>query len=228
MNKEYLNFFLNEPIQINLITFVESLILAGFLSFIIQITYLKFSTSLSNKFDFSKNFIILGLTTTLVITIVKSSLALSLGLVGALSIVRFRAAIKEPEELVYLFIIIAIGLGCGAGQVKIVTSGIVFTLIIIGLYSFYYQKKKQIISEILNLAISKNKSVSEKEINLIVQEIKKCASKVDLISITKSKDNTTMNFDIVISNFEKINNLTNKIEKKKFKVIIARNDINSI
>ena len=40
--------------------------------------------------------------------IVKSSLALSLGLVGALSIVRFRAAIKEPEELVYLFLIIAI------------------------------------------------------------------------------------------------------------------------
>ena len=45
----------------------------------------------------------LGITTTIVITIVKSSLALSLGLVGALSIVRFRAAIKEPEELVYLF-----------------------------------------------------------------------------------------------------------------------------
>ena len=128
----------------------------------------------------------------------------------------------------YLFIIIAIGLGCGAGQVKIVTSGVVFTLIIISLYSFYYQKNKKTISEILNLAISKNVSVSEKEINLTVQEIKKYASKVDLISITKSKDNTTMNFDIVISNFEKINNLINKIEKKKFKVIIARNDINSI
>ena len=131
MNKEYLNFFLNEQIQINLITFVEGLILAGFLSFIIQITYLKFSTSLSNKFDFSKNFIILGLTTTLVITIVKSSLALSLGLVGALSIVRFRAAIKEPEELVYLFLIIATGLGCGAGQLKITLIGISLAIFII-------------------------------------------------------------------------------------------------
>jgi uncharacterized membrane protein YhiD involved in acid resistance len=50
-----------------------------------------------------------------IITVVKSSLALSLGLVGALSIVRFRAAIKEPEELTYLFLTIAIGLGCGAG-----------------------------------------------------------------------------------------------------------------
>ena len=52
----------------------------------------------------------------LIISIVKSSLALSLGLVGALSIVRFRAAIKEPEELVYLFFVISIGLSNGANQ----------------------------------------------------------------------------------------------------------------
>ena len=54
-----------------------------------------------------KNFILLGIATCIVITIVKNSLALSLGLVGALSIVRFRAAIKEPEELVYLLFVIA-------------------------------------------------------------------------------------------------------------------------
>ncbi len=57
----------------------------------------------------------------LIITIVKSSLALSLGLVGALSIVRFRSAIKEPEELAYLFLCIAIGLGLGASQTAITT-----------------------------------------------------------------------------------------------------------
>ena len=56
------------------------------------------------------------LTTILIITVVKSSLALSLGLVGALSIVRFRTPIKEPEELAYLFISIAMGLGLGADQ----------------------------------------------------------------------------------------------------------------
>ena len=61
-------------------------------------------------------FIPLAIITTLVITVIKFSLALSLGLVGALSIVRFRAAIKEPEELVYLFFIIGIGLANGANQ----------------------------------------------------------------------------------------------------------------
>jgi len=58
---------------------------------------------------------LIGLTVFMVITVVKSSLALSLGLVGALSIVRFRTPIKEPEELGYLFLTIAIGLGLGAG-----------------------------------------------------------------------------------------------------------------
>jgi uncharacterized membrane protein YhiD involved in acid resistance len=48
--------------------------------------------------------------------VVKSSLALSLGLVGALSIVRFRTPIKEPEELAYLFLAIGLGVGLGADQ----------------------------------------------------------------------------------------------------------------
>jgi uncharacterized membrane protein YhiD involved in acid resistance len=64
-----------------------------------------------------------------IITIVKSSLALSLGLVGALSIVRFRAAIKEPEELAYLFMAIAIGLGFGADQASTIFTA--FCIIVI-------------------------------------------------------------------------------------------------
>jgi len=61
-------------------------------------------------------FPLLTLVTIAVIAVVKSSLALSLGLVGALSIVRFRAAIKDPEELVYLFLCIGVGLALGAEQ----------------------------------------------------------------------------------------------------------------
>ena len=131
MDTNLLDFYLNEKVQIGLIPFLESIILATILCFLIQIVYIKFSNSLSNKYDFSKNFIVLGLATTLIITIVKSSLALSLGLVGALSIVRFRAAIKEPEELVYLFLVISTGLGCGAGQAKITVIGIIASLLIL-------------------------------------------------------------------------------------------------
>jgi uncharacterized membrane protein YhiD involved in acid resistance len=62
-------------------------------------------------------FLLLIPTMILIITVIKTSIALSLGLVGALSIIRFRTPIKEPEELAYIFIAIAIGLGLGANQV---------------------------------------------------------------------------------------------------------------
>ena len=76
----------------------------------------RFGSSHSNREEFAGVFPFILLTTTLIITVVKSSLALSLGLVGALSIVRFRTPIKEPEELAYLFLAIAMGLGLGADQ----------------------------------------------------------------------------------------------------------------
>lgn len=77
--------------------------------------YKRYSSVLGGKTHVGSVLPLIGLTVFLVITVVKSSLALSLGLVGALSIVRFRTPIKEPEELGFLFLTIAIGLGFGAG-----------------------------------------------------------------------------------------------------------------
>ena len=82
----------------------------------------------------------LGATTMLIISIVKSSLALSLGLVGALSIVRFRTAIKEPEELAYLFICISIGLGFGASQRWVTILGFAIIVLMICLRSWWDNK----------------------------------------------------------------------------------------
>ena len=134
------NFAYANPIELNLGNFIINILIATFLCVLIQFFYFKFSKSFSNKFEFSKNFVLLGITTTIIITIVKSSLALSLGLVGALSIVRFRAAIKEPEELVYLFLIIAVGIGIGAGQVQITIFGIILALIILSAYHYISKK----------------------------------------------------------------------------------------
>jgi hypothetical protein len=78
--------------------------------------YQRFAPVLSNKRKFSRVFVFISATTLLVIAVVQSSLALSLGLVGALSIIRFRTPIKEPEELAYLFLAIGLGLGLGANQ----------------------------------------------------------------------------------------------------------------
>ncbi|MBN1875510.1 MAG: DUF4956 domain-containing protein [Anaerolineae bacterium] len=101
---------------LSLTTLVINLLLSVILSSLVAWFYTAYGQSLSNRAKFALVLPVLTLTTVLVISVVKSSLALSLGLVGALSIVRFRTAIKEPEELVYLFIAIAIGLGMGADQ----------------------------------------------------------------------------------------------------------------
>jgi uncharacterized membrane protein YhiD involved in acid resistance len=95
---------------------ILNLLLGIGLSLIVAMYYVRFGSSLSNRSQFAPILPMLTLITLLVITIVKSSLALSLGLVGALSIVRFRTAIKDPEELIFLFFAIAIGLGLGADQ----------------------------------------------------------------------------------------------------------------
>ncbi len=91
--------------------------------------YKKYSRSLGGKTHVGAILPLIGLTVFMVITVVKSSLALSLGLVGALSIVRFRTPIKEPEELGYLFLTIAIGLGFGAGF-ALTTTLVTFVILI--------------------------------------------------------------------------------------------------
>ena len=132
------------------------------LSFIVRSFYIKRSFTLVGKTNIGSVLPILSGVVFLVIMVVKSSLALSLGLVGALSIVRFRTPIKEPEELVYLFLAIAIGLGLGAGQVLITT---IIVLLILVFINFFLSNKR--LSKVLeyNLIINwKNESTSLRDI----------------------------------------------------------------
>ncbi len=94
-----------------------SLAIGTALSFTLAWHYRRFGRTMTNRAMLARTFPLVCLTTVLIISVVKSSLALSLGLVGALSIIRFRTPIKEPEELAYLFMTIAIGLGLGANQI---------------------------------------------------------------------------------------------------------------
>lgn len=157
-------------------SFYLDLSLVTILAFLLSKIYIKYGNSLSNRKAFSNNFIILGLTTMFIITVVKASLSLSLGLVGALSIVRFRSAIKEPEELAYLFLIISLGLGIGAGQRYITLLAFAFICLILvlrGIFSKTYKEQN------LFLTISSN-SLEKVNLTQIVDTLKKSASLVIL------------------------------------------------
>jgi uncharacterized protein DUF4956 len=112
----YINLFGSSDAPLSVALLLLNLGIGVLLSLVIRWHFSRFGSTLSNREEFSQVFPFVSLTTILIITVVKSSLALSLGLVGALSIVRFRTPIKEPEELAYLFISIAVGLGLGANQ----------------------------------------------------------------------------------------------------------------
>ena len=98
-----------------------SLLVLIALTYLIKISFDRNSSTVSNHRNFSNLFYLFALATFLIISVIKVSLILSLGLVGALSIVRFRTAIKEPEQIVYLFMLIAVSISAGAGQIIIAT-----------------------------------------------------------------------------------------------------------
>lgn len=131
----------NIEIKLPLVSTSASIIFAAVFGEWIALIYRKYGVSLANRKVFSDVFWLLSVTTCIVIMVVKFSIALSLGLVGALSIVRFRAAIKEPEELVHLFLVIAIGISCGAGQVRAAFTVICITTLVFFIRSWLYKNK---------------------------------------------------------------------------------------
>jgi hypothetical protein len=172
--KELENFFINSNIDIDFGNFFIALLLSLILAYLVKLTYIKVGRALNDKDYFSDTFIPLAIITTLVITVIKFSLALSLGLVGALSIVRFRAAIKEPEELVYLFFVIAIGLANGANQFLLSILATIIIITFLSIRNIYQNKNKNSYefnsdANILSVNILDN---NKKDIDLIIKEIK--------------------------------------------------------
>jgi len=111
---------------------------------------------------------VICLTTLLVISVVKSSLALSLGLVGALSIVRFRTPIKEPEELAYIFLSIAIGLALGADQREVAAIALPVILALISIIDRWRSSKPNKSGNvILSIEISKEKAEVEEILQMM-------------------------------------------------------------
>ncbi len=184
------------------------------LSFALKLLYIEKATSLSNTFQIANSLPVLSLIVFFVILIVKSSLALSLGLVGALSIVRFRTPIKEPEELIYLFLAIAIGLGFGAGQ--ILPSGIITISIFLIIWFFVGNKTNQTSSE-YNLVINcdqydkNNKSISNE---YIFESLKKFFENFNLVKYESNEKKATFIIKLFTDDIKKIDEFKNKLQKE--------------
>ena len=192
--------------EASIASIVINLILCMILVSIVSWFYKKYSQSLGGKTHIGSILPLIGLTVFLVITVVKSSLALSLGLVGALSIVRFRTPIKEPEELGYLFLTIAVGLGLGAGF-KITTIIITLSILIYLYLSGEKQNKSKINGEYTILLNIPNKNYNE---SCALIEKNTVASKI--IKAETQDLRTSVYFNVSINNNFNLQELIEKLK----------------
>ena len=204
--EEYLNDF---SATISLRDYLIGFLITVILALLIRYYYIHFGSSISNRKRFANTFLPLALGTMLIITIVKSSLALSLGLVGALSIVRFRAAIKDPEELTFLFLIIGLGLCTGANQFVLAIVGI--PLIVILLWAnrkMQGLKRSDLESQKMVLHISSRTTDSNNISDIVTAH----ASNVELRRLDEKDATLTMSFLVLVESLDEINRISDQLK----------------
>ena len=204
------NMILGQPIHIPIVEFLFSIVLGALLAFLLGKLYVVYGQSLSNRERFSRNFVMLTTTTVLIIAVVKSSLALSLGLIGALSIVRFRAPIKEPEELIYLFLAIAIGLGLGANQLAITSVAflVISAIIVVKNRAFRVSENKNMFLTVSYL--NANESI---DLQVITSELKQYCSSINLRRYDESGDRVEALFVVDFKDVSELYKCRNKLSR---------------
>ena len=130
--------FLDNISSVTLLDMGMALLLAFGLGLFIFLVYQKTFSGVMYSSSFGVALIAIAMITTVVILAVTSNVVLSLGMVGALSIVRFRTAIKEPLDIVFLFWSIAVGIVLAAGMIPLAVIGSVF----IGLMLLVFVNRK--------------------------------------------------------------------------------------
>lgn len=127
--------FLENVTSVNLLDMIIALVLAFGLGLFIHFIYKKTFAGVMYSSSFSLCLVALTMITTLVILAVTSNVVLSLGMVGALSIVRFRTAIKEPMDIAFLFWSIASGIVLAAGMIPLAVGGSVIIGVVILIFA---------------------------------------------------------------------------------------------
>jgi uncharacterized membrane protein YhiD involved in acid resistance len=199
------NFFVDTP-QLGPLDTLINIVLAGIMAYIVRIVYINYGTALSNRKHFGNSFILITICTALVIALIQSSIALSLGLVGALSIIRFRTAIKEPQELSYIFLCVAIGLGFGANE-RLITLAAGFLILAIIVLTAKLKKKKT--DESYNMTISTKKA----QLDDIVKIIGEFSQRSDLRGFDDNAGGLSVIMFTEFKKYEALKNCTEALKK---------------
>lgn len=185
------------PIQ----TVLLVLLVAFLVSLIIYLTYKNTYTGVLYNPRFNVSLIMITMVTTMVMVVIGSNISVSLGMVGALSIIRFRTAVKDPRDTAFIFWCVVSGLACGTQNYTIVIVGSVFICLILFLFKKFITKNNKYV------LIIKGKSFDLKEVEKTLDRKLKdyiCKGKyisvngMEIIYDVKIKD-SKISDDIIVS-----------------------------
>lgn len=180
--------FLERAESFAILDFVIAMALSFALGLFIFYIYKKTFNGVMYSASFGLSLMAMSMITTLVILAVTSNIVLSLGMVGALSIVRFRTAIKEPMDIAFLFWAIAAGIVLGAGLIPLAVFGSLF----VGLILWVFVNRKDMDSPYIMIITCRNKEAEEAAMIKIKDSVKKQVLK----SKTVSKSGIEMTLEI--------------------------------
>ncbi|MFX1500041.1 MAG: DUF4956 domain-containing protein [Promethearchaeota archaeon] len=158
--------------EFNIVDVIIVLFWGILLSFIIAITYRGTHSSVSYSYNFTQNLVLLGLIVSVIMLIIGSNLARAFTLIGALSIVRFRSAIKDARDLGFIFFTMAMGMACGTRFYPIA-----IMITIVGCLLMYFMKitkfgQKYLAQDLLEMNLPKTKDYIDVLTSIFTQHLK--------------------------------------------------------
>lgn len=165
--------FLENITSVSLVDMIVALLIAFGLGVFIFLIYKKTFNGVMYSSSFGVTLIALTMITTVVILAVTSNVVLSLGMVGALSIVRFRTAIKEPLDIAFLFWAIAVGIVLAAGMIPLAVIGSV----VIGVVLLVFVNKKSRTNPYIMVISVRDQTTEEKVVSFLKDNVDKCVVK---------------------------------------------------
>lgn len=211
--EKYINDFNS---TINIPELLLNLVLVTIIAFLIKLFYIHFGRAISDRRKFSNNFIPLAIGTMLIIAVIKSSIALSLGLVGALSIVRFRSAIKDPEELTMLFLIIGLGLMGGANKplLAVLSFACVFPIL-------YFNYRSSLVKSAVTNKAFLNINTSLIDVEKIISVVEPNTSYLEVKRVDSNANGLSSSFLCKIDSPQKIQDIMTNVKSLDDKATVS-------
>ncbi|MBQ6502847.1 MAG: DUF4956 domain-containing protein [Flexilinea sp.] len=180
--------FLDNVTSVSVLDMVLTMVLAFCLGMFIFLIYKKTYSGVMYSSSFGVTLVALTMITSLVILAVTSNVVLSLGMVGALSIVRFRTAIKEPLDIAFLFWAIAVGIVLAAGMIPLA----VFGSVVIGIILLVFANRKDSSNPYIVVLNCADHASETKALEYLQSNTKKCIVK----SKTARQGNVEVNMEV--------------------------------